>query len=105
MAEAIREGRILGVVNMVGCNNLKVLYEKTIVDVADVLLENGVLILTNGCALFPLMKLGYCNISALSRTNESLRDFLSPELPPFGTSANVSTTLGRAEFSPESQTY
>lgn len=82
LAEAIRDGKILGVVNMVGCNNPKALYEKTIVDVADVLLENGVLILTNGCASFPLMKLGYCNVSAASRTSEGLRDFWSPDLPP-----------------------
>lgn len=41
---------------MVGCNNPKVLYEKAILDVCDVLLKNNVLIITNGCASFPLMK-------------------------------------------------
>lgn len=60
LADALRSGKILGIVNMVGCNNPKVLYEKAIVDVADVLLKNNVLILSNGCASFPLMKLGYC---------------------------------------------
>ncbi|NCC43886.1 MAG: carbon monoxide dehydrogenase, partial [Clostridia bacterium] len=60
LADALKSGQILGIVNMVGCNNPKVLYEKTIIDVADVLLKNNVLILTNGCAAFPLMKLGYC---------------------------------------------
>ena len=39
IADAIREGKILGVVNMVGCNNRKVLYEKAILDVCDVLPE------------------------------------------------------------------
>lgn len=82
LAEAVREGRILGVVNMVGCNNPKVLYEKCIVDVADVLLENNVLILSNGCASFPLMKLGYCAVSGRERAGESLRAFLEPDLPP-----------------------
>ena len=82
LAEAIKSGKILGIVNMVGCNNPKVLYEKAIVDVADVLLKNNVLILSNGCASFPLMKLGYCNVSALDRTGENLREFLSPDLPP-----------------------
>lgn len=82
LADALKSGKILGIVNMVGCNNPKVLYEKAIVDVADVLLKNNILILSNGCASFPLMKLGYCNISALERTGESLREFLSPDLPP-----------------------
>lgn len=82
LAEAVKSGKILGIVNMVGCNNPKVLYEKAIVDVAKVLLENNVLILSNGCASFPLMKLGYCNTSALEQTGESLREFLEPDLPP-----------------------
>lgn len=82
LAEAVKSGKILGIVNMVGCNNPKVLYEKAIVDVAKVLLENNVLILSNGCASFPLMKMGYCNTSALAHTGESLREFLQPDLPP-----------------------
>lgn len=82
LADALKSGKILGIVNMVGCNNPKVLYEKAIVDVADVLLKNNILILSNGCASFPLMKLGYCNISALDKTGENLRGFLTPDLPP-----------------------
>ncbi|WP_432617848.1 anaerobic carbon-monoxide dehydrogenase catalytic subunit [Butyricicoccus sp.] len=82
LADALREGKILGIVNMVGCSNPKVLYEKATVDVADVLLKNNVLILTNGCAAFPLMKLGYCNVSALDKVGDSMREFLAPDLPP-----------------------
>ncbi len=83
VAEALRSGKILGIVNMVGCNNPKVLYEKAIIDVADVLLKNNVLILSNGCASFPLMKLGYCSVSALEdKTGDTLKEFLSPDLPP-----------------------
>ncbi|RKM58343.1 anaerobic carbon-monoxide dehydrogenase catalytic subunit [Butyrivibrio sp. X503] len=82
LAEAIKSGQILGVVNMVGCNNPKVLYEKCIIDVADELLKNNVLIITNGCASFPLMKLGYCAISGKEKAGESLREFLEPDLPP-----------------------
>ena len=82
LAEALKNGQILGIVNMVGCNNPKVLYEKAIVDVADVLLQNNVLILSNGCASFPLMKLGYCNKHAQDKAGESLRTFLTPDLPP-----------------------
>ncbi len=82
LADALRKGKILGIVNMVGCSNPKVLYEKATVDVADVLLKNNVLILTNGCAAFPLMKLGYCNVSALDKVGDSMREFLTPDLPP-----------------------
>lgn len=82
LADALKSGQILGIVNMVGCNNPKVLYEKAIVDVADVLLKNNVLILSNGCASFPLMKLGYCNTSSLNKTGKDLRAFLTPDLPP-----------------------
>ncbi|MCR5692095.1 MAG: anaerobic carbon-monoxide dehydrogenase catalytic subunit [Eubacterium sp.] len=82
IADAIRDGRILGVVNMVGCNNPKVLYEKCIVDVTDELLKNNILILSNGCASFPLMKLGYCAISGKEKAGDSLREFLEPDLPP-----------------------
>lgn len=82
LADALKSGKILGIVNMVGCSNPKVLYEKATVDVADVLLKNNVLILSNGCASFPLMKLGYCNTSALNKCGNSLKEFLTPDLPP-----------------------
>lgn len=75
LAEAVKSGQILGLVNLVGCSNPKVLYEKAVIDVADVLLKNNVLILTNGCASFPLMKLGYCSIDGISKAGESLREF------------------------------
>ena len=79
--EAIKEGKILGIVNIVGCNNPKVVYEKCIIDVANALLRNNILILTNGCASFPLMKMGYCNISGQEHAGESLNEFLV-DLPP-----------------------
>lgn len=79
--EAVREGKILGIVNIVGCNNPKVVYEKCVIDVANALLRNNILILTNGCASFPLMKMGYCNISGQEHAGESLKEFLG-DLPP-----------------------
>ncbi|MBE6876643.1 MAG: anaerobic carbon-monoxide dehydrogenase catalytic subunit [Ruminococcus sp.] len=111
LAEAIKSGQILGIVNMVGCNNPKVLYEKCIVDVADVLLKNNVLILSNGCASFPLMKLGYCSKHAQDKAGKSLREFLGDDLPPVwhvgecidntrssGIFAGVSNALGQKIF-------
>lgn len=81
LAEAVREGKILGIVNLVGCSNPRVVYEKAVVETADILLKNNVLILTNGCASFPLMKLGYCSEKALTGTGRSLREFLK-DIPP-----------------------
>lgn len=84
IADAIRKGQILGVVNMVGCNNPKIMYEKAVLDVCDVLLKNNVLIITNGCASFPLMKMGYCQTSdfAYGKCGDGLREFLAPDMPP-----------------------
>lgn len=83
LADALKKGTILGVVNMVGCSNPIVLYERATVDVADVLLKNNILILTNGCASFPLMKLGYCNVKDGQRkAGEKLKSFLGEDLPP-----------------------
>jgi len=79
---ALKRGEILGIVNLVGCNNPRVIYEKAVVDVAETLIKNNVLVLTNGCASFPLLKLGFCNTKALQKTGEGLRSFLEPDLPP-----------------------
>lgn len=82
IVEALKSGEILGIVNLVGCNNPRVIYEKAIVDVAEILLKNNVLILTNGCASFPLLKLGFCSLSGIEKTGESLKKFLGTDLPP-----------------------
>ncbi|NLF16269.1 MAG: carbon monoxide dehydrogenase [Lentisphaerae bacterium] len=83
LVEALRDGRILGIVNLVGCNNPRLVYEKAIVTVADHLLQEGVLVFTNGCASFPLLKLGYCHPSAAARCGAGLAAWLEPwTLPP-----------------------
>lgn len=83
LLEALRDGRIRGIVNLVGCNNPKVMYEKTICDVTDALLAADVAILTNGCASFPLLKLGYCNGAARGKAGAGLRGVLDQlDLPP-----------------------
>ena len=84
LAEAVRSGRIRGIVNIVGCTNPKVVYERAIVDVTDILLKNNILILTNGCASFPLLKLGYCNMDAVeTKAGDSLKEFLKKyHMPP-----------------------
>lgn len=81
IADALKDGRILGIVNLVGCNNPRLVYEKSIVEVAQILIKNNILILTNGCASFALLKLGFCSTKALEQTGESLRGFLK-DVPP-----------------------
>jgi len=81
----LKDGRIRGIVNLVGCNNPKVLYEDAVVKVADELISKSFLVVTNGCASFPLLKLGYCSNAALSRAGEGLKGVLSSfakPLPP-----------------------
>lgn len=81
IVDALKSGEILGVINLVGCNNPRIVYEKAVVEMADILIKNNVLILTNGCASFPLMKLGYCSTKALDQAGDKLRGFLK-NLPP-----------------------
>ena len=82
IADALKSGKIRGVVNLVGCNNPRVMYEKAITDVAQKLIENNILVLTNGCASFPLLKMGYCSVGTLEKAGKELRGFLQPDLPP-----------------------
>jgi len=82
IAEALRQGKIRGIVNMVGCSNPRVVYERAVVDVADELLKNDILIFTNGCASFPLLKLGYCSKDGAKKAGAKLQEFLGGKLPP-----------------------
>ncbi len=80
--KALKSGQILGIVNLVGCNNPRVVYERAVLDVAEAMIRNNVLVLTNGCASFPLLKMGLCNTDAYAKTGETLKEFLAPDLPP-----------------------
>ena len=84
LADALKSGQIRGIINLVGCTNPKTVYERCIVDVADILLKNNILILTNGCASFPMLKLGYCNMEAVeTKCGDSLKAFLKQyNMPP-----------------------
>ncbi len=83
LLELLRSGRIRGVVNLVGCNNPKVVFEEAVVKVADELIANDVLALTNGCAAYALLKLGFCLPEGLSAAGPGLNESLTPHrLPP-----------------------
>lgn len=83
LLEHLRSGRIRGVVNLVGCNNPKVVYEEAVVKVADELIAHDILPLTNGCAAYALLKLGFCLPEALAAAGPGLNVTLAPhKLPP-----------------------
>lgn len=82
IADALKDGRILGIINLAGCTNTRIVFEKAIVDISDILLKNNILIFTNGCASFPMAKLGYCSVKGQERCGESLKSFLGSDMPP-----------------------
>lgn len=81
--EHMKAGRIRGVANLVGCNNPKLVYEEAITKIAEKLIRNNVLVLTNGCAAYALLKMGFCNTDGLSMAGNELASVLKPlNLPP-----------------------
>jgi carbon-monoxide dehydrogenase catalytic subunit len=83
LLDHLRSGRIRGIVNLVGCNNPKVVYEEAVVKVADELIAHDVIPLTNGCAAYALLKLGFCLPEGLEAAGPGLSAVLAPlDLPP-----------------------
>ncbi|MDR1872853.1 MAG: carbon monoxide dehydrogenase [Deltaproteobacteria bacterium] len=81
LAQALATGQVTGVVNLVGCSNPRLIYEKNVVELTRDLIKKNVLILTNGCASFPLMKLGFCHRDARSLAGPGLKGFIGPNPP------------------------
>ena len=84
IADALKSGKIRGIVNVVGCTNPKVVFERATVDIVDELLKNDIIVTTNGCASFPLLKLGYCTTEAVDKHfGPGLKEFLgNDDMPP-----------------------
>jgi carbon-monoxide dehydrogenase catalytic subunit len=83
LRDHLTSGRVRGIVNLVGCNNPKVVYEEAVVQVAQALISHDVIVLTNGCAAYALLKTGYCLPEALEESGSGLRAALGPHnLPP-----------------------
>ncbi|MDR2388152.1 MAG: anaerobic carbon-monoxide dehydrogenase catalytic subunit [Deltaproteobacteria bacterium] len=81
LAEALRSGQLVGLVNLVGCNNPRVIYEKNVVELCRALMAKDVLVVTNGCASFSLLKLGFLQAKAGELAGPGLKAFLG-DLPP-----------------------
>jgi carbon-monoxide dehydrogenase catalytic subunit len=83
LLDHLKSGRIRGVVNLVGCNNPKLVYEEAIVKVAEELIAHDILLLTNGCAAFALLKMGFCLPEGLAGAGNGLKEVLiNLDLPP-----------------------
>ncbi|MHB0912348.1 MAG: anaerobic carbon-monoxide dehydrogenase catalytic subunit [Armatimonadota bacterium] len=73
--DAIIDGRIRGVVGIVGCNNPKVNTDDAHVKLATELIKNNVLVLQTGCAAIACAKAGLLTPeAALEMAGESLRE-------------------------------
>jgi len=70
---SMREGRIRGVVAMVGCTTPKVAHESSHVTIARELVRDGVLVLTSGCSAHALLNAGLCSPDAAAGAAPGLR--------------------------------
>ena len=84
IAKALESGQIRGVVNIVGCSNPRVVFEKPTYEIALEMLKNDIVILTNGCASFPLLKMGLCDPdSVMEKCGPGLQAFFKEtDMPP-----------------------
>lgn len=78
------ETEIRGVVNIVGCSNPRVVFEKPTYEIALEMLKNDIVILTNGCASFLLLKMGLCDPdSVMEKCGPGLQAFFKEtDMPP-----------------------
>ena len=73
--DAIIDGRIRGVVGIVGCSNPKVVADHGHVTLAEELIKRNVLVLETGCAAIACAKAGLLTPeSALAKAGSSLRE-------------------------------
>jgi carbon-monoxide dehydrogenase catalytic subunit len=74
LVSAMREGRIRGVVAMVGCSTPKMPYETGHVTIARELIRHGVLVLTSGCSSHAMLNAGLCSTDAAADAEPGLRE-------------------------------
>lgn len=74
LVSALQDGRIRGVVAMVGCTTPKVAHESSHVTIARELIREGVLVLTSGCSAHALLNAGLCSKEAAENAAPGLRE-------------------------------
>jgi carbon-monoxide dehydrogenase catalytic subunit len=72
--DAIIDGRIQGVVGMVGCNNPRQTQDKNNVDLMKRFIENDILVVTTGCAAVAFGKQGFLTPEMMALAGPGLRE-------------------------------
>jgi len=109
LVASLREGRIRGIVAMVGCTTPKVAHESSHVTIARELVRNGVLVLTSGCSAHALLNAGLCSPEAAEDAAPGLREAceaagVPPALAVGGCSDNARIVQVFAWLAHEAQT-
>ena len=97
IAEAIKEGRIKGVVATHHCTNPKVKHNNSHYVIIKKLIENDVLVLAMGCSMMAVALTGLASTKALEIAGDGLRSFLKnyglPPAIPLGPCVETSRQL------------
>ncbi|MFZ3065500.1 MAG: anaerobic carbon-monoxide dehydrogenase catalytic subunit [Nitrospirota bacterium] len=72
--DAIMDGRIMGVVGMVGCNNPRLCQDKYNVDLVKKFISNDILVVTTGCAAVAFGKTGYLTPEMMDAAGPGLKE-------------------------------
>lgn len=97
LIDAIKEGKIRGIVALVGCNNPKVVQDKNHVEMTKALIEKDILVVETGCSAIACAKAGLLLPDAADLAGESLKSLCkSLGIPPvlhMGSCVDISRTL------------
>ncbi len=74
LVDAIKAGRIFGVVGIVGCNNTRLKHDQSHVDIATELIKNNVLVVQTGCSAIATAKAGLMVPEAKGKAGEGLKE-------------------------------
>ncbi|RLG71470.1 MAG: carbon-monoxide dehydrogenase catalytic subunit [Methanobacteriota archaeon] len=78
LVDQIRDGRVLGIAAVVGCNNMKIVHDHGHLTIAKELVKNNVLIVATGCAAGAYARAGLLTPAAtMEYAGEGLKMFLT----------------------------
>jgi len=81
--ELLKEGKLKGIVTVVGCNTPKVVYENNHVTIVKKLIEADILVLTSGCSSHALLNAGLCTQEASNLCGNGLKQVIKQyNIPP-----------------------